>query len=284
MKEIKKYSFLLPRADKYRFDELTDDELRNISSKLTERERKDPDSRYIEIVPAPIGEEHKLALEEGPMDAADAFEFEDYGKMMNRQGHCNVENGYCVLPSGVTYAAAMIKQQGRTDEMIDYYNQNFGLTDSLFYKVWFPNNHYLHFCDGGCLEDFGFGRMKMKFTAQLDAKDLGINYEDVLTNDPDCIYIGGTAAIGRNIDSDNPSREEANIILFYHRRTDYGREVRIRLYYGIGWKDGKVIYTLPESHKAESIARETLNHVVHEYANDELLETTVYADYKAGRR
>lgn len=284
MKEIKKHSFLLPRADKYRFDEFTDSELRGIKSELTEREKKDFDSKYIQIVPAPIGEEHKIALEGGPIAVSDAFEFEEYGRMMNRQGYCKVENGYCVLPSGVTYAAAMILQQGRTDEMIDYYNQNFGLTDSLFYKIWFPGNHYLHFCDGGCLEDFGFGRLKMKFTAQLDAKDLGIHYEDILVNDPDCIYIGGTAAIGRNLDSDDPDKEEANIILFYHRKTDYGREVRIRLYYGIGWRDGKIIYTIPEADRAEEIARKTLDHIIHEYTNDELLETTVYADYKAGRR
>ena len=168
--------------------------------------------------------------------------------------------------------------------MVAYYNEKFGLTDSLFYKLWYPGAHYMHFCDGGCLEDFGFGRMKLKFVRQLDAKDLGIHPDEIRKRDPKCIYIGGTAAIGRNIDGDDPKKEEANIILFYHRQTEYGREVRIRLYYGMGWKEGEFYYTLPDSDRAEKIARDTCNHIMQEYTNDELLETTVYADYKAGRR
>lgn len=283
MKEIVKHAFLLPRADKYKKDQFTDDEIRAISCELTENEKKDPDARYMDILPAPLSEKHKKALE-SPMNVEDAFELKDYGKMMNTDGYCKVENGYCVLPSGVTYAAALIKQQGRTDEMVEYYNENFGLTDSLFYKLWYPKSHYIHFCDGACVEDFGFGRIKMSFTGQLDAADLGINMEEILKKDPRCIYIGGSAAIGTNLDSDDPEKEEANMILFYHRQTDYGREVRIRLFYGIGWKDGEFYYTIPDADKVEKIAKDTCTHIMQEYSNDELLETTVYADYKAGRR
>lgn len=283
MKEITTHTFLFPREDKYTKDTFKDDELRTFSYELTENEKKDPDARYMELVPAPLSEEHKKALE-SPMDVKDAFEFHDYAEMMNNQGYCKVENGYCVLPSGVTYAAAMIRQQGRTDEMVDYYNKNFGLTDSLFYKLWYPKAHYMHFCDGGCLEDFGFGRIKLSFTGQLDAKMLGIDMEEIQKRDPACIYIGGTAAVGRNIDSDDPKKEEANIIMFYHRETEYGREVRIRLFYGIGWRDGEFFYTIPDADKAENIAKNTCTHIMQEYTNDELLETTVYADYKAGRR
>lgn len=283
MKELVKHTFLLPRADKYTVDTFTDDEMRAFPWDLTENEKKDPDARYMELVPAPLSEEHKKALEQ-PMNPEDAFEFQDYGKMMNTEGYCKVENGYCVLPSGVTYAAAMIRQQGRSDEMIAYYNENFGLTDSLFYKLWYPKAHYMHFCDGACLEDFGFGRIKMRFTGQLDAAALGIDMDEIRKRDPKCIYIGGTAAIGTNIDSDDPEKEEANIIMFYHRETEYGREVRIRLFYGIGWKDGAFYYTIPDAERAENIAKNTCTHIIQEYTNDELLETTVYADYKAGRR
>lgn len=283
MKEIVKHTFLLPKEDCYTFDEFTDDELRQLTSELTEKELQDPDARYRYLVPAPLSEEHKKALEK-PMNIEDAFEIQDYGNMMNTNGYCNKENGYCVLPSGITYAAAMVKQMGRTDEMVEYYNKSFGLSDSLFYKLWYPNAHYMHFCDGACLEDFGFGRIKMKFTGQLDAKDLGIDIEEVRKKDPRCIYIGGTAAVGRNLDSEDPEKEEANIIMFYYRETDYGREARIRLFYGIGWKNGDFYLTVPDSKKAENIAKNTCTHIMQEYTNDEVLETTVYADYLAGRR
>lgn len=40
MKEIVKHAFLLPRADKYKKDQFTDDEIRAISCELTENEKK----------------------------------------------------------------------------------------------------------------------------------------------------------------------------------------------------------------------------------------------------
>lgn len=283
MKELTKHTFLLPRADHYSFNDFTDDELRALSWRLTEKEKGDPDSAYYSLVPAPLAPAHQKALE-APMDPSFAFSFAEYGKYMNNTGYCREENGYCVLPDGVTYAAALIRQEGRNDEMTAYYNEHFGLTDSLFYKTWFPEAHYLHFNDGGTFEDFGFGRVKMRFTAQLDARMLGLDPDEIRRNDPACIYLGGTAAIGRNLDSKDPMKEERNIIMFYHRETPCGREMRIRLFYGIGYENGEFIYTLPEKERALDIARCTYNHIVHEYTNDLTLQNAVYRDYKNGKR
>lgn len=284
MKESARHTFLLPRADCYGYDDFTDDELRALSWELTDKEKADPDSAYYGMVPAPLLPEHQRALDGPPMDLSAAFEFHDYGKAMNNTGHCREENGYCVLPSGVTYAAALMRQEGRNDEMTAYYNGHFCLTDSLFYKTWFPKAHYLHFNDGGAFEDFGFGRIKMRFTAMMDEKALGLDPGEVRKNDPACIYIGGTAAVGRNLDSDDPMKEERNIIMFYHRETSYGREMRIRLFYGIGYEKGEFIYTIPEKDRALDIARHTLYHIVHEYTNDMALQDAVYRDYKEGKR
>ena len=70
------------------------------------------------------------------MDPAKVFSMQNYGKYMNTEGHCEVENGYCVLPGGVTYAAALIRQEGLTDEMVDHYNRCFAPEENLFYKFW----------------------------------------------------------------------------------------------------------------------------------------------------
>lgn len=67
--------------------------------------------------------------------------------------------------------------------------------------------------------------------------------------------------------------------MFYHRMTEFGREVRIRLWYGFGIdKDGFHI-TLPKKEEAEKIARCTLQHVAQEYTNDQYLQLKFWEKY-----
>lgn len=201
----------------------------------------------------------------------------DYGIFMNTPGYCEVENGYCVLPSGVTYAAMHLKQPGRTDEMVQYYNQNFAPEDGLFYKIWCPGNHFIHYVNG-CVEDFGFGQLNMKFAGGVEVEDLGLNFEEIAKNDPACIAICGTSTIGYNLDSDHPGRPERNTIVFYHRETSEGREIRVRLWYGIGVENHQYITAPPDPEEAEGIARSCFIHMAREYTNDEYLERTFWAD------
>ena len=131
--------------------------------------------------------------------------------------------------------------------------------------------HYFAY-ENGCVEDFGFERMNMKFAGQVQVEDLGMNIEDVEKNDPSCIQINGTTAIHYNLDSPNPDRLERNTIVFYHRKTDYGREMRIRLWYGIGVENGQYIHTVPEQERALNIAKYCMTHMMEESTNDEILE------------
>ena len=50
--------------------------------------------------------------------------------------------------------------------------------ESLFYKIWYPGSHYLHYEDGA-LEDFGFGRIHMRFVGGVEPKDLGIDPTEI---------------------------------------------------------------------------------------------------------
>lgn len=267
----KNHPMLFPKDCGIPFGSLSNDEILALTTQLSKAEKAHPHAKYYSPNVRPMPKELTDAIKSGPMDPTKAFEMKDYGKFMNTAGHCEVENGYCVLPSGVTYAAALIRQVGRTDEMVDFYNKEFADCESLFYKIWHPKAHYISYTNG-CVEDFGFGRMNMLFAGQVQVEDLGMNPEDIEKNDPACIQINGTTAIGYNLDSPNPERLERNTIVFYHRKTDYGREMRIRLWYGIGVEDGQYRYTFPDPDNALHIAKCCMTHMMEEYTNDEYLE------------
>ncbi|MBS5520651.1 MAG: hypothetical protein KHX56_00110 [Clostridiales bacterium] len=273
----KNHPMLFPKDCGVPFGALSNEQLRELTTQLTEHEKAHPHARYYQPEVRPLPEALKKTVQSGPMDASKAFEMKDYGKFMNNTGHCDIENGYCVLPSGVTYAAALIRQEGRTDDMVDYYNKHFADCDNLFYKIWHPKAHYFAY-ENGCMEDFGFGRMNMKFAGQVQVEDLGMSFEDIEKNDPDCIQINGTTAIGYNLDSPFPDRLERNTIVFYHRKTEYGREMRIRLWYGIGVENGRYLYTIPEPKRALNIAKCCMTHMLEEYTNDEILEKKFWED------
>ncbi len=272
------HPMLMPKSTDIPFGTMSIEELKKLPSDLTENEKKAPHAKYFYEVPVELSEEHRAVIAGGPMDPADAFEMQDYGKYMNNTGYCKVENGYCVLPSGITFAAVKIDQNGRTDEMVDYYNKYFAPEDSLFYKIWYPGCHYIHFCDGA-LEDFGFGRVNMKFIGQVEVEPLGIRYEDVVKNDPACISINGTIAEFYNIDSDDPDKPIIGTLVFYHRLTDNGREMRMRMWCGIApdGKGGYIIDKVPEE-EALNVAKCTMMHLMQEYSDDEYLERKFWAD------
>ncbi len=252
------------------------EELLQLPRTLTARELADPHSAYYGLEEE-IPEELRLAMEAGPMDPAKAFMPHQVGEFMNNNGHCEVETGYCILPNGVSYAAALIRQDGITDEMVDYFNENFCLTDDLFYKTWCPGSHVKHFSDG-CLEDFGWGLRNMRFRHPIKLTDLGLDYEKILENDPDCLYIGGSCTIGDNLSGLKAGVQDLDIIFKYHRRTPTGRELRVRLWYGVNINDGQYTLTMPPGGQPLEVARHTLNHVIREHCRDLFLIKKFWAD------
>ncbi len=272
------HPMLMPKSTDIPFGTLTNEEMLALSPELSEAEAASPQAKYFTQVPAPLPKELEEAKKNGPMDVKDAFEVWDYAKNMNNTGNCAVENGYCVLPSGITYAAARIEQRGRTDEMVAYYNEHFAPEESLFYKIWFPGMHHMHFCDGA-VEDFGFGRLAIKFTGLVEVEDLGLTVEEVAKNDPACISLNGSKAVWYNLESDTPDKPCHGILIFYHRLTDYGREMRMRFFAGVqtDGKGGFILDPLPPE-EALNVARCNMEHLMHEYTNDHYLQTTFWND------
>ncbi len=275
----KDHPFLIPKDTGLPSGDFSRDQMRAFSPELTEAEKKLPHAKYFYKLPAPLPQEHLDAMAAGPIDSADAFEIWDYAENMNNTGHCRVENGYCVLPSGVSYAAACVKQVGRTDEMVEYYNKYFAPEECLFYKNWFPGAHMYHFNDGA-IEDFGFGRQLIKFIGGVEVEDLHMNYEDIEKNDPACISINGSQCLFYDLAEKDPE-PVPGILIFYHRLTDYGREMRMRFYVGVAMGENREYVIKPVAgpvYKKLIVASCGMCHLMQEYTNDHYLETWFWED------
>ncbi|MCD8299583.1 MAG: hypothetical protein LUC41_00155 [Clostridiales bacterium] len=273
----KDHPFLIPKDTGIPSDEFTFEQMKALSADLSETEKKCPHAKYYYELPAPLPQEHLDAMEAGPIDPSEAFEIWDYGNYMNKIGHCAVENGYCVLPSGIAYSAARVIQEGRFDDMTAYYNQYFAPEECLFYKTWYPGNHYMHFTDGA-VEDFGFGRQFIKFTGLVEVEDLRLNYDDIDKNDPACISINGSKAVFHDL-TDDSAKDIKGILVFYHRLTENGREMRMRMWNGISVdENGEYVIDPLPADKALKVAKCCMCHLMQEYTNDHYLETKFWYD------
>ena len=208
-----------------------------LTTALTPEEEKSPFAKYYHRGIKPISPEQAQAFRENaPMDPAQAFMPQDYIRHMCKPGYNPVENGYCVLPNGVSYTAALTRQDGITDEKMRFYNENFAPDPDLFYKIWCPGAHLRHMADGA-IEDVGRGMLCIHFIQLLGPKDLGIDNLQAL--DPGAISIDGSYA--QAFPADGPAdAEPLHITLInYTRDTPTGREIRHRFWIGLTWKDGR---------------------------------------------
>lgn len=268
---------LIPRASLplKKFGELSFEEIKQLTTDLTPEEKA---SEYADLYyqKDPLTEEQKAIIDGLPMDVQYAFAPEDYAKHMNVTGACEVENGYCVLPDGVTYSAARILQPGRTNEKMDAYNKEFALEGALAYKIWCPGYHYYSYADG-CIEDFGYGRLNMKnisdiegYAGCVDVSLFGIDLDKVAENDPQCVWISGNYWKNYPVLEDRISEEPIEVIIInYLREVPEGRELRIRLYSGVGIQNGKIVRSkLPDLLPPEEYARMHMKHLMLEYGNE----------------
>ncbi|MCI8993406.1 MAG: hypothetical protein HFG80_11910 [Eubacterium sp.] len=273
-----------------KFGELSFEEIKALTPDLTLEEAASPFAKY-------FYEENKLpqefeAIANGPaMNVEDAFEPWDYAKHMNTDGYCRVENGYCVLKSGIAYSAVMIQQPGRTNEKMDAYNKEFAPEGALAYKTWTPGAHYFHFTDGA-IEDFGYGLLHMhaifdedSYCNGTDVTKLGVELERVKENDPRCIWIGGNYwEHFQVLDTRISDQMIAMLIVNYLRETKEGRELRIRIFAGVGIKDGEFIRTpLPKGYSAEEIARYHMIHLMLEYGHEARLVNQFWEERQKSR-
>lgn len=252
------------------FGELNVQQLRQLITGLTAEEQASPFSRYYYEPMAPLQSGHMEALQNGPMKPTDGFMPEEFGKVMLNTGHAAIENGYCVLPNGLGFAAAKVDQPGRTNEKVKAFREEFAHVGDLFYKTWYPGSHLLHYVNGA-IEDFGWGMLDMQFFGDCTLKNLGIDKDEIEKRDPSCISINGATTIATRLDNPEAGPEYASMAL-YLRETPAGRELRVRYWVGLLFtKDGIECKTKPDGIPVEDKARMMMGHCMKEYTNENRL-------------
>ena len=268
---------MIPRNSGTSIDDYTFEDVRKFSKNLSQQEAKDSHAKYY-MQKIEISKELQEAIDAPPMDPTKAFMPHEFGKYMNNSGYCEVETGYCILPNGVAYASALLRQEGITDDMIKFFNENFCKTDDLFYKTWFPGAHTKLYRDG-CVEDFGWGDLNMRWGSDVPWENCGMSSETIQKNDPACFCAKLVNSTARRILENGFGKLEYNMLAKYHRDTEYGREMRIRLWYGINFENGEYKYSVPEGGYSVNVARCCMSHVIHETSNDTRLIKNFWNEY-----
>ncbi len=98
-----------------------------------------PLSEYLSRPLAPPSPEVLEALEQGPMDPADALDRDDPDALLERSPLA-VETGWCMLPDGVGYVAVRSAMPAVSGEMVDWWF-DWHPRESLRYRIWHPAAH-----------------------------------------------------------------------------------------------------------------------------------------------
>lgn len=239
---------------------------------LTQEEQKSPFARHFYQPMAPIEEAHCVAIAHGPLHAAQCFMPENAGAILLQADENYPCNGYGVLQNGVGFARITIHQNGIHDEMIRKYREEFAHDETcrnLFYKIWFPKMHLIHFEDG-IIENFGWGMVRQEMNWNLFRfAHIGIQEEEILHMDPHCICLLGVG--GQAEDLSDPERPKwPTLMVSITREVPDGRVLQVIYWSGLKLHtDGTVtIVPNPDSKKTEREMGMMMEHCMREYCNE----------------
>lgn len=256
-------------------EDFTMDELKNLMPELTEEEKTSPFASYFYEKMADLDEEQEEGAQRPPLRPDQCYMPEEIGNIIldRKDGTEECPSiGYGVMDNGVGYAAMKIVLPGITDEMVKKYREEFAHTEdnrNVFYKVWFPGNHYLH-CKNGVVEDFGWGPLRCEMNWELFRfKHIGITREEIAQRDPECISFLGLA--GDAVELGEPDAKPWPMFMVsYTRLTESGREMLVHYWKGIQVNDDGTI-TLRVSEDREDTLKKMkimMMHCMLEYMNE----------------
>ncbi len=253
------------------FGQLSYEQLRQMTPELTEQEKQALSAKHFYEPMASLTPEHEAAIAAPPLSPDECFLPGDIGAILLDKRSTAAENGYGVLPNGVGYAAIKIEQEGITDEMIKKYREEFAHDGprTLFYKIWFPGMHLLHY-ENGVAENFGWGMLNLEMEMEnFTFRHLGICKEDIPVRDPDCICLLGI--YGRGWQIAYPEKPPVYTCMVQHtRQTSAGRELRVRYWSGIAFgPDGSLEFHVnPDHGQTCEQMRLMMEHCMREYSNE----------------
>ena len=107
--------------------------------RLTTEEKKRPYAKYFHKKLAEIPAADLEKVNAGPIDPKLATSIQDRNNLM-KPGYLPVETGYTVMPDGSGFAATLVKMQGVTPEMLNWWF-NWHPLEDLRYALWCPVAH-----------------------------------------------------------------------------------------------------------------------------------------------
>lgn len=224
------------------------DTLYQLKSELTPEEEASEFAKYYHMGPACPTEENLRATEYGAqIDPKRAFLIEDYEKHMDVPGCCELKTGYCVLESGVGFAAATVTAPGVSAKAMTNYIDHFNPPEDLYYKAWYPGSHFRHY-EASAVEDVGHGMEYLQFVEGLTAEKIGMMIPAM--HDKYCIGITGANIITRPLHQ--PDAEPVYMSeLCYYRQMEDCYEERVTFWIGMHFKNGKSQLHLPQGKPVE---------------------------------
>lgn len=248
------------------FDEVKDwdAEIRTMTTGLTKEEAASEYAKYYWQGPAAPSMENIEASERGnQLPASDVFLPEDFAREMASGRADRIRSGYRVCEDGTAFAVARIRGEGITDEMVQYFCENFDPEGDLYYKIWCPGVHMRHYNDGA-IEDVGGGMEAIRFLAFFGPKELGFT-ED---GDPKCITVSGGNGVSWPLHAIGKDPRKVFSIR-YTREIDGGRESIMFYWHGLHFIDGKGVRVIPEDETiSENAVRSQISHCSYEQATE----------------
>ncbi len=135
-----KLGSLLVRMSKVFPDPVSMADIRRMERReLTGAEKDKPYAKYFYKELAEIPADDLVKVNAGPVDPAMATTVQDRNDLM-KPGYLDVETGYTVMEDGSGFAATLVKMQGVTPEMLDWWF-NWHVLEGLRYAIWCPVAH-----------------------------------------------------------------------------------------------------------------------------------------------
>lgn len=260
-----------PRDSGLSFGDLSYAQLQAMSMALTDAERAAPSAAHYHEPMAPLPPEYDAVLQGPALPPARCHMPLALGPLLLADNAGLAENGYGILPNGVGYAAITIKQDGITDEMIQAYRDAFAADgpDTLFYKLWYPGKHLIHYKDG-VAEDFGWGLLNLEMRRdEFQMRHLGLTMEEIPLRDPSCICLLGLC--GRGWEVAHPDKPPIHTCMVqYTQAVPNGRELRVFYWSGITFAaDGTLAFSVNPD-RGETLAQMhcMMEHCIREYYNE----------------
>lgn len=249
-------------------DSVPETDYLSLHTELTEEEKLSPYYHYFLKGPAPIPAELAATLQPGkPLDASKAFMPEDMARHMLAPNIDIHLSGYCVLPNGIAFGATWADMSEVTQEMEDYFDDNWNPEGDMFYKAWYPGAHVRHYSDAA-IESIGREPEILRVSRAPSLQVMGFP-EDIASIDPDFLNVrGGNSQIMKITDREGKEKLDITLLHFY-RRYGKGKIICSRFWMGlnIDRETGRSVHSLPfYASVQEEVARLMCVHCATEYA------------------